>query len=68
MTIARIASRAQQDPDRRNVDFNDARFADVEAEIEGGLRGRCYFSGPRHVPSASSAELDTVAANKTCHS
>jgi len=55
MTIARIASRAQQDPDRRNVDFDDTRLADVQAEIESGLQGRRHFSDPRHVPSASLA-------------
>jgi hypothetical protein len=36
--------------DRRKVDFDDVRFADIEVEIdEGGLQGRRYFSGPRRV-------------------
>jgi hypothetical protein len=36
--------------DRRNVDVDDARLADIEVEIEeGGLQGRRYFSGPRRV-------------------
>ena len=36
--------------DRRNVEFDDVRFADIEVEIEeGGLQGRRYFSGPSRV-------------------
>jgi hypothetical protein len=36
--------------DRRNVDFDDVRLADIEVEIEeGGLQGRRYFRGPRGV-------------------
>lgn len=36
--------------DRRNLDSNDVRLADIEVEIEeGGLQGRRYFSGPRRV-------------------
>jgi hypothetical protein len=36
--------------DRRNLDSNDVRLADIEVEIEeGGLQGRRYFSGPSRV-------------------
>lgn len=36
--------------DRRKVDFDDVRCADIEVEIdEGGLQGRRYFSGARRV-------------------
>jgi hypothetical protein len=36
--------------ERRNVDSDDARLADIQVEIEeGGLQGRRYFSGPRRI-------------------
>ena len=49
MTISRRCGPSST-ANRRNLDFDDARLADIEVEIEeGGLQGRRYFSGPRRV-------------------